>query len=150
MKKWILLIFANIGEVLALRFPDSDLFPFAPPFESFAMGGEVEVDVLALNRATNILDAPPSVTGDVHNCAERIVCCVGSNRSPVGHSSNRCDADGFWVAFGRAIGNYRLALPVTFPPAALAAFTIAGGLHVDDFRFLVVRNPVFISRCTPT
>lgn len=128
-----------------LRRPDLDLFLFAAPFQRLAVGGEIEVDVHALDGAADILDAPPSIVGDKHDGAEGIVAGVGGDGAPVGLRSGRGDADRLGCALVGAVGNDRLEFPVFLPPAALAAFAVSGGFHADHLRLLVARQAVAFS-----
>ena len=118
-------------------------FPFASPFEGFAVGGKVEVDVLAFNSAPNIFDAPPAIAGNLHDSSKGIVAGVGGNGAPVGFGAGGGDAYGLRFSFVGAGGEYGLEFPVAFPTATFATTAIAGGLHVNDLWFLATGNLIF-------
>ena len=50
-------------ENLSLRLPDFDVPTLPAPLERLFVGGEVEVDVLALDGAADVLDAPLAIAG---------------------------------------------------------------------------------------
>ena len=66
-----------------LRLPDLDLSSLTPPFEGFFVGGEIEINVLALDSSTDILDTSPAIAWNMHNGAEGVEVGVRGDRTPV-------------------------------------------------------------------